>query len=86
LNLNLGEGWVVGSQPMIQYDWRMEQWNVPMNLQVAKTAQIGTLPVRIQLEGSYYTERSDIFADEWLIGRNITPVVPNFINDWIQGN
>lgn len=85
LNLNLGEGWVVGSQPMIQYDWTQEQWNVPLNGQISKTLQLGKMPLRVQLEVDYYVERPDAFAPKWLIGLNITPVVPNFINNWIRG-
>ena len=85
LNLNLGNAWVVSSQPMIQYDWNQEQWNVPLNLQIGKTLQLGKMPLRVQLELDYYVERPDAFAPEWLIGLNITPVVPNFINNWIRG-
>jgi hypothetical protein len=86
LNVNLGKGWVVGTQPMIQYDWRQGQWTVPINFQVSKTVQLGKLPLRVQLEADYYIGRSNAFAPEWLIGVNITPVVPNFINSWLRGS
>jgi hypothetical protein len=85
LNLNLGGGWVVGTQPMIQYDWEGHQWNIPLNLQIGKTVSLGKMPLRVQLELDYYVERPDAFAPKWLIGLNITPVVPNFINNWIRG-
>jgi len=86
LNLNLGNGWVVSSQPMIQYDWKQEQWNVPLNLLIGKTVALGKMPLRVQLELDYYVERPDAFAPKWLIGLNISPVVANFINNWIKGS
>jgi hypothetical protein len=85
-NFNLGDGWVASSQPQMFYDWRDEQWTVPLNAQLAKTVQIGGLPVRIQGEVSYYVDGPSAFRDEWMIGINITPVVPNFINSWIRGD
>ena len=86
LNLNLGNAWVASSQPMIQYDWKQEQWNVPLNLIIGKTVALGKMPLRVQLELDYYVERPDPFAPKWLIGLNITPVVANFINNWIKGS
>lgn len=86
LNINLPDAWQISSQPIITYDWTSDQWTVPINVQLAKTVQIGKLPVRFQLEADYYVARNNAFADEWLIGLNVTPVVPNFINNWIRGN
>ncbi len=85
VKLNLGDGWVAGTQPIIQYDWIQEQWNVPLNLLIGKTVALGKMPLRVELELDYYVERPDAFAPKWLIGLNITPVVPNFINNWIRG-
>jgi hypothetical protein len=85
LNVNLGDGWVAGSQPMIQYDWNDTKWNIPLNAQISKTLALGKMPLRVQLELDYYVEAPDAFAPQWLIGLNITPVVPNFINNWIRG-
>ena len=86
LNINLDDGWQISSQPISTYDWTDDQWTIPINAQVAKTVQIGNLPVRFQLEVDYYVDKPDSFGPEWLIGLNITPVVPNVINDWIRGN
>jgi hypothetical protein len=85
LNLNFDGGWQLSSQPIMTYDWVGDQWTVPINAQVSKLVQFGKLPVRIQLEADYYVEANDAFADEWLFGLNITPVVPNFVNSWIRG-
>ena len=41
---------------------------------------------KIELEANYYVEQPDAFGPEWMVGINLTPVVPNFINNWIRGN
>ena len=83
--LTPGGGWQIASKPKIDYHWILNQWTVPINLAVAKTIKFGDLPVQIELEGSYYIERPDAFDQEWMIGLNITPVVPNFIENMFKG-
>jgi len=34
---------------------------------------------------NYYVDQPSAFGPQWMIGLNITPVVPNFINNWIRG-
>jgi len=53
---------------------------------VSKTVKWGNTPVKLELELNYYVEQPDAFGPEWMVGLNITPVVPNFINNWIRGN
>jgi len=81
-----GGGWAVGSLPIMDYDWVNEEWTIPLNLTVSKTLKWGNTPVKIELDLNYYVEQPDEFGPEWMIGLNITPVVPNFINNWIRGN
>jgi hypothetical protein len=81
-----GGGWAVGSSPIMAYDWKGEEWTIPLNLTVSKTVKWGNMPVKIELDANYYVEQPDAFGPEWMIGLNITPVVPNFINNWIRGN
>ena len=81
-----GGGWAVGSLPIMTYDWEAEEWTIPLNLTVSKTVSWGNMPVKVELELNYYVEQPDEFGPEWMIGFNITPVVPNFINNWIRGN
>lgn len=42
--------------------------------------------MKLELELNDYVEQPDAFGPEWMVGLNITPVVPNFINSWIRGN
>ena len=67
------------------YNWNGDQWTVPLNMAVGKTVMMGKTPVKLQLEVNYYVEKPDAFGPEWMIGLNITPVVPNFIEKWIKG-
>ena len=80
-----GGGWSVGSVPIMNYDWKNEDWTIPLNLAVSKTTHIGSTPLKIELELNYYIEQPDAFGPEWMIGLNITPVVPNVIEGWIRG-
>ena len=80
-----GDGWAIGTSPIMNYDWKAEEWTVPLNLTVSKTVMFGKMPVKIELETNYYIVQPDLFGPEWLIGINITPVVPNFIESWIKG-
>lgn len=81
-----GDGWSIGSTPIINYDWNSDQWTVPLNLTVGKTVMFGKTPVKLQAEINYYVEKPDSFGSEWMIGFNITPVVKNFVEGWIRGN
>ena len=80
-----GGGWNVGSTPIMNYDWKARQWTVPLNVTVGKTVKFGNTPVKLQVEFNYYVERPDAFGPRWMIGLNVTPVVPNFIENWIKG-
>ena len=79
-----GGGWNVGSTPIMNYDWKSKQWTLPLNLTVGRTVKFGDTPVKLALEVNYYVERPDAFGPRWMIGLNITPVVPNFIENWFK--
>jgi len=80
-----GGGWNVGTTPIINYDWKTEDWTIPLNLTAGRTIKFGNMPVKLALEVNYYVERPDPFGPQWMIGFSITPVVPNFIERWIKG-
>ncbi len=46
------------------YDWKSEQWTVPIQLGVSKVFKFGKLPVSLGLNGRYWAERPDS-APEW---------------------
>jgi hypothetical protein len=80
-----GDGWSVGTTPILNYDWQSDQWSIPLNLTVSKTVKIGSTPWKLAAEINYYVEKPDSFGSEWMIGINITPVVKNFVEGWIRG-
>jgi hypothetical protein len=81
-----GDGWNVGSTPIMNYNWDSHEWTVPLNLNVGRTVMFGKTPVRLAIEVNYYVDQPDAFGPEWMIGFNFTPVVNNFIESWIKGN
>ena len=80
-----GGGWNVGTAPIINYDWEGEEWTLPLNVVASKTLKIGSTPVKVEVELNYYVEQPDAFGPEWMLGFNITPVVHNFIEEWVRG-
>lgn len=70
-------GWAVGTSGILTYDWNAEQWTIPINLQLSKTIKLGKMPWKFTLEINYYIERSDALGPEWMMGFNMTPIVPN---------
>ena len=48
LNYNIGNGWAVGTAPVVTGDWKAssgDQWTVPWGLQVSKVTHFGSQPV-----------------------------------------
>jgi len=79
-----GGGWAVGTQPIMTYDWENSDWTIPLNLYISKTVVLGKMPFKFDLDINYYVEQPDAFGPEWMVGFNITPIVPNFIERWVK--
>jgi len=80
----LGKGWLVGSEPIMTYDWEEKQWEIPVNLIASKTMVIGGRPWKIGAEINYYVERNDDFSPRWMFAVNITPVIENGLVKFFQ--
>ncbi len=55
VNYNFGEGWAVGSAPIITGNWKADsgnQWTIPWGLQISKLTHFGSRPVNLLL--GYY--------------------------------
>jgi len=81
-----GGGWAFGTQPIMAYDWENEHWTVPLNLVISKTVLFGKHPFKFDLDLNYYVEQPDDFGPEWMVGFNVTPIVPNFIANFFRGD
>jgi hypothetical protein len=80
-----GGGWTIGTQPILTYDWESEDWTIPVELYISKTTILGKMPFKFELQLDYYIEQPDAFGPDWLVSFNVTPIVPNFIANWISG-
>ena len=75
----------MGTKPIINYDWKAEEWTVPLNLSISKTFMVGKMPLKLALDMNYYIDQPDLFGPKWMVGFEITPVVPNIFERWIKG-
>lgn len=57
------------------YDWKNEQWTVPLNLLVAQLVKIGKLPVQFQVGGRCYAEHANT-GPEWGLRFGVTFLFP----------
>ena len=80
-----GGGWNIGTAPIMNYDWQADEWTIPLQLAVSKTTKIGKMPLKLELEVNYYVDQPDVFGPQWMVGFNVTPVVPNVIDSWVKG-
>ena len=59
ITYQLPKGWSVGFNSESIYDWKENEWLVPLTLQVSKVAKIGDMPISFALAPNYYLERPD---------------------------
>jgi hypothetical protein len=57
------------------YDWKSEQWTVPVNLTVAQMVKIGGMPIQFTLGGRYYADKPDGGPD-WGLRFQVTFLFP----------
>ena len=41
------------------YNWKSQEWTVPLNLMVSQVVKIGKMPLQFQVGGRYYAETPD---------------------------
>jgi hypothetical protein len=57
------------------YDWKHEQWTVPINVTVSQLVKLGPQPIQLSLGGRYYAERPRGGPD-WGIRFTVTFLFP----------
>lgn len=75
-------GWQVGTSSNIVYDRKASgpnAWTVPIGLGFTKTANVGGLPIKFELQGQAMVVHPDDFGQRWNIRFAITPVIPPLI-------
>ena len=75
VNYNFGEGWYVGSAPIITANWLTagdKAWTLPIGAQVGRVMKIGgKLPVNF-LIGAYYNALRPQFGSTWQLRTQVT--------------
>lgn len=51
--------WTVSAQTESSYNWKSEQWSVPVNVAASKLVRLGKLPVSLQAGVGYWVESPD---------------------------
>jgi hypothetical protein len=60
VNFNLGQGWALGTAPIVTCDWTEpsgEQWAIPWGLQLSKVTHLGKQPANLLAGYYYYSEQ-----------------------------
>jgi hypothetical protein len=74
-NYNFGEGWYVGSAPIITANWLTsgnKAWTLPVGAQIGRVVKIGgKLPVNF-LVGAYYNALRPEFGATWQLRTQVT--------------
>jgi hypothetical protein len=74
-NYNFGEGWYVGSSPIITANWLVAgnaAWTLPVGANVGRVVKIGgKLPVNFSL-GAYYNALRPQFGSTWQLRTQVT--------------
>jgi hypothetical protein len=58
------------------YDWKNEQWQVPLNAAVAQLFRIGTQMLQFQVAGRYWAEAPDSGPEGWGLRLQLTLLFP----------
>jgi hypothetical protein len=58
------------------YDWKSDQWSVPINASVAKLVNIGKQPVSFQIGARYWAAAPDNGAEGWGVRAGVTLLFP----------
>ena len=68
--------WTVSLQTESTYNWKTEQWSVPVNGAVAKLVKIGKVPVSLQAGAGYWVDSPDTGPEGWRLRLQANIVLP----------
>lgn len=68
--------WTIGLDTESTYNWKGDQWSVPVNFTVSKLAVIGQQPVSFSVGARYWAAAPDNGPDGWGIRAGITFLFP----------
>lgn len=68
--------WTISANLEATYDWKAEQWNIPMALAVSKVTRIGKQMLSIQAGPRYYLESTPNGPEGWGFRAAVTLLFP----------
>ena len=85
---NLPNAWQIGFSPTVTWDRRASagnRWNVPVGIGVSKTARIGGMISKFELDFEYSVVSEDAFGQRAMVKLIVTPVIPSLIHKPLFG-
>lgn len=70
------DAWTFTLNTESTYDWKNDQWSVPINFSVAKLVKFGEQPVSFQVGARYWAEAPDNGPNGWGLRAGITFLFP----------
>ena len=72
-NYNFGDGWYVGSSPIITANWQANgtKWTVPIGADAGRVFKVGKLPINV-LIGAYYNLVKPTYGGDWQLRTQLT--------------
>ncbi len=74
----LGSGWQIGGSPVLTQNYLARETNsftLPLNLGVAKTFMLGSMPLKTTVQGQYFATRPDETGPDWGVFFQVSPVI-----------
>ncbi len=68
--------WTFALNTESTYDWKNDQWSVPINISVSKLTKFGEQPVSLQLGARYWAESPDNGPKGWGVRAGMTFLFP----------
>jgi hypothetical protein len=68
--------WSFALQAEATYDWKAEQWNVPVGFFVSKVVRLGKQMISLQGGPRYYVESTPSGPEGWALRANVTLLFP----------
>ncbi|WP_235938478.1 transporter [Endobacterium cereale] len=70
------DAWTFTLNTESSYDWKNDEWAVPVNVSVAKLVKLGEQPVSFQVGARYWASSPDNGAEGWAFRAGVTLLFP----------
>lgn len=70
------DAWTFTFNTESSYDWKNDEWAVPVNFSVAKLVKLGEQPVSFQVGARYWASSPDNGAEGWAFRAGVTLLFP----------